>query len=86
MVVVFLIENPRGGVSRRGGGGGRGRQGVRWEFGGGAKYFFRGRNARQVSQDKFDRDKGQKSAISGAVSTGGSPLDFLLFLQFLCAI
>ena len=22
----------------------------------------------------------------GAVSTGGSPLDFLLFLQFLCAI
>ena len=39
-----------------------------------------------VIQDKFDHDKGQKSAISGAVSTAGSPLDFLLFLQYLCAI
>ena len=37
-------------------------------------------------QDKFDHDKGQKSAISGRrlhwrLSTG-----FLLFLQYLCAI
>ena len=37
-------------------------------------------------QDAFDHDKGQNSEFRGAVSTGGSPLDFLLFLQFLCAI
>ena len=35
-------------------------------------------------QDKFDQDKGQKSAISGRRPR--SPLDLLLFLRYLCAI
>ena len=33
-----------------------------------------------INQGTFVHDKGQKSAISGAI--GGSPLDFLLFLQY----
>ena len=38
-------------------------------------------------QDMFDHDKGQKSAILGAVSTGFfevSPVDFIPFLQVYC--
>ena len=48
----FSIEIPRRGgpLLPREGGGARGREGVCGEFwrGGGAKYFFRGRNAHQV--------------------------------------
>ena len=36
-------------------------------------------------QDAFDHDKGQKSQFRGAVSTGGSPLDFFAFSPvFMC--
>ena len=42
-------------------------------------------NNQKVFQDAFDHDKGNLQ-FWGAVSTGGSPLDFWLFLQFLCAI
>ena len=37
-----------------------------------------------INQGTFDHDRGQKSAISGRRlhCTGGSPLDFLLFLQY----
>ena len=35
------------------------------------------------NQDKFEHDKGQiHLQFRGAVSTGGSPLEFLLFLQY----
>ena len=46
----FLIENPRrGGVSRRGRGGGAGRVGLGNFLGVGAKfYFFRGRNVSEL--------------------------------------
>ena len=40
----------------------------------------------QESQDKFDHDKGQKSAISGRRLHSRLSTGFLLFLQYLCAI
>ena len=38
------------------------------------------------ARGKFDHDKDRNLQFRGAVSIGGSPLDFLLFLQYLCAV
>ena len=49
----FFLENPGGGVSRRGGAEGLGGslQRIGELGGGGAKYFFRGRNAHQAAKN-----------------------------------
>ena len=57
-------------------------------WGGGAKYFFQGRNVHQMLfQDTFDHDKGQKSAISGRrlhwrLSTGFLRFFSSIYVQF----
>ena len=84
MVARAASLERRGGVGgshlRRGWGDAQG-PGVCLRGWAGLTLFFSGAKFRTSSTTTRDRNL----QFRGAVSTGGSPLDFLIFLQYLCA-